>query len=157
MSDGIQTARHEGAEARSAGQPFQSNPYPLGSQASREWSKGYESREFAKPVYCVDCQTRICRRATRCRSCSGKRNSELPQVIAARQEYLSRPETLAKTRATLHRPEVYAKRGAAYRANKLRDVPEAYRDLYASLKRYGSAAERLAMVQEQMRKDGVAA
>lgn len=64
---------------------------------------------------------------------------------------------MAKTRAAMHHPEVIAKRAATWRANKLRDVPEAYRDLYVSLKRYGSPAERLAIIHAQMAKDGVAA
>lgn len=157
MSEATQRARHEGAEARTLGLPFHTNPYPLGTDSSREWSKGYNSKEFAKPVYCVDCQTRICRRAKRCRSCAGKRNNALPHVQKARQEYLTRPDTLAKTRAALHRPDVIAKRAATWRANQLRDVPEAYRDLYVSLKRYGSPEERLAMVRAQMAKDGVVA
>ena len=106
---------------------------------------------------CIDCGAAIGRRSTRCRSCAGKRNNALPHVREARQNYLTRPDTVAKTRATLHRPEVIAKRAATWRANNLRDVPEAYRDLYVSLKRYGSPAERLAIIHVQMAKDGVAA
>lgn len=45
MKAAFQQARNEGAVAATKRQPFQSNPYPLGTEYSRQWSKGYRSAE----------------------------------------------------------------------------------------------------------------
>lgn len=45
MKPAFQQARVDGAVADFKRQPFQSNPYPLGTEYSRQWSKGYRSAE----------------------------------------------------------------------------------------------------------------
>lgn len=45
MKPAFQQARKEGAVAADKRQPFQSNPYPLGTECSRQWSKGFRSAE----------------------------------------------------------------------------------------------------------------
>lgn len=64
-----------------------------------------------------------------------------------------RPEMREAARIRLHTPESIAKRTATL----LGAVPADYRPLYLSLREYGNRQERIAMVRDQMRKDGVAA
>lgn len=45
MKPAFQQARNEGAMAAAKRQPFQANPYLLGTEYSRQWSKGYRSAE----------------------------------------------------------------------------------------------------------------
>ncbi len=67
------------------------------------------------------------------------------------------PVTRAKLNAALARPEVRKRRADSIRAAKLSHVHVDYRDLYMSLRHYGTSSERLSVVHAQMAKDGVAA
>lgn len=106
---------------------------------------------------CIDCGTAICRKATRCRSCNAKHTSARPETRLANSLRINLPEVRAKMAATRRKPETRERQAISQRAARLRHIHEDYRDLYMDLQRHGTAAERLAMVHDQMRKDGVAA
>lgn len=123
---------------------------------------------------CFDCGKTISRRATRCRSCNAAYVARSEGTIEALRARMNDPATRAKLnvalacpemrrrrtdsiRAALACPEVRKRRAISVRAAKLSHVHADYRDLYMSLRNYGTASERLSIVHAQMAKDGVAA
>lgn len=105
---------------------------------------------------CPDCGKHIVRpryAGQPCRSCASKRIHQNPEYAAKIQATKLRPEMREAARIRLHTPDSIAKRTASL----LSAVPAEYRPLYLSLREYGNRQERIAMVRDQMRKDGVAA
>lgn len=108
-----------------------------------------------KAKQCAECGVDIDARAMRCRSCSARRVWRSTDLPTRRAKYLQTDAAMAKLRAGLHNPDAIARRAQTQSDNALSHIPEDYRPLYRSLKRYATPAERLEMVRDQMRKDGV--